>query len=133
MLAMNKTDRNKGSSIQRTLRLLEAVANAERPMTATELNEQLEWPKATIHRLCTTLERQGYVQRLPDRNRLISGPKLHELAIGVIAGSAYRSHRHAVLESFPKKLMRRAIFHCLTAMPCCILIVLKRIGRYACS
>ena len=47
---------DKGSAMQRILAILEQVANSDRPVTPTEINEKLNLPKATIHRLCAKLE-----------------------------------------------------------------------------
>ena len=60
----------------RILRILEIVASAERPLTPTEINEELGWPKQTLHRLCQTLIRDGYLdkhqRRLVPRKKLLS-------------------------------------------------------------
>ena len=40
----------------RALRILEMLAQSGRAMSPTELGAEIGLPKATIHRLCTTLE-----------------------------------------------------------------------------
>ena len=47
---------DKGSAMPRILAILEQVASSARPVTPTEINDNLNLPKATIHRLFTTLE-----------------------------------------------------------------------------
>ena len=39
----------------RLLLMVETLAKAARPLTATELNAELELPKPSAHRLCRTL------------------------------------------------------------------------------
>ncbi len=43
--------------------MLEALAEAAEPLTPTELNGQLNWPKQTIHRLCQTMMENGLLER----------------------------------------------------------------------
>ena len=47
----------------RLLLVLEAMAEAGVPVTPTEVNHSLGLPKPTIHRLFTTLETEGFIQR----------------------------------------------------------------------
>jgi DNA-binding IclR family transcriptional regulator len=89
----------RGSAIQRALAVLEGVAGADRPISATELNGALDLPKATVHRLCRMLEREGFLQRELDGKRFVPGPRLNRLALSVIAGSGLRAERHAILHA----------------------------------
>src|SRR5262245_57096428 len=43
------------SSSERSLRLLQCVAAADRAVSLADLSERLALPKATLHRLCTQL------------------------------------------------------------------------------
>ena len=47
----------------RTLLILEVLGKSDQPMTATQINESLGLPKQTVHRLCTTLEENGFISR----------------------------------------------------------------------
>lgn len=96
---MTAMRRSKGSSIRRSLAILERVAAAGRPITATELNADLHLPKPTIHRLCTMLQNEGYLQRSIDGRGLTAGPKLRGIALDVVAGAGgQRAALHAILE-----------------------------------
>jgi DNA-binding IclR family transcriptional regulator len=53
--------RERGSTIHRVLDILDIVAGSEEPISATEINDKLNLPKATAHRLCAELESQGYL------------------------------------------------------------------------
>lgn len=96
---MTTMRRSKGSSMRRSLAILEKVAEADRPLTPTELNIDLGLPKPTVHRLCTFLENEGYLQRNIDGKGLTAGPKLRAMALGVLAGAGgQRAALHAILE-----------------------------------
>ena len=45
----------------RILKIFEIISDAGRPLTPTEINEQLCWPKQSLHRLCQTLIIEGYL------------------------------------------------------------------------
>jgi DNA-binding IclR family transcriptional regulator len=74
----------------RTLRILEILGNSNRPMTPTEINQELQLPKQTVHRLCTTLEEEGYIVRETNGKRLQPSRRLKNLASGIL----YTSRNH---------------------------------------
>lgn len=85
--------------MRRALAILQEVAAAERSLTPTELNERLELPKPTVHRLCNMLMDEGYLQRNLDGKGLVAGPELRAMAMGVLAGAGgQRAALHAILE-----------------------------------
>lgn len=47
----------------RLLLILEKVAEVGIPATPTEINRTIGLPKQTLHRLLTSLEAQGFLQR----------------------------------------------------------------------
>ena len=96
--------RDKGSSISRALRILEQVVEADRPLTATEINETLDLPKPTLHRLCQTLIDEGYLQRKLDGRRLIPGPALSRLSFGTIGSGHLRAERHTILKTLSEQI-----------------------------
>ena len=71
----------------RTLRILEVLGNSESPMTPTEINQELKLPKQTVHRLCTTLEEEGYLIKETNGKRLQPAERLKVLASGVLFAS----------------------------------------------
>lgn len=65
--------------IDRIFDIFELIANAEQPMSLTELVEKSEMSKTTVYRLLQTMCNRGYVQK--SRNSRYSlGPKFMELA-----------------------------------------------------
>ncbi len=88
----------------RVLDILDQIASADRPVTATELNDGLNLPKATAHRICNQLEQQGYLQKRLDGKRYMPGPRLQTLAVGVLSHSRHRAQRHAILMSLSRDI-----------------------------
>jgi len=82
----------------RVITLLREVAAAEHPLTANEISERTELPKATVYRLCDQLLAAGLIRRQIGGRGFISGPQLIDLAQEVIAGKATYLARHAVLQ-----------------------------------
>ena len=53
------------------LTILEQMASSDRPVKTTGINYNLNLPKATIHRLFTTLEDELFLQRETDGKRFL--------------------------------------------------------------
>jgi len=96
--------RERGSTIHRVLDILETMAQAERPLSATEINENLGLPKATAHRLCTELENSGYLLKKIDGKSYLPGNRLHSMAVGVLSHSRFRTQRLAILEDLAARV-----------------------------
>jgi IclR family acetate operon transcriptional repressor len=87
----------------RALKILEAVAGADRPMRIADLVDVCALPKATVHRICGLLEKQDYLRQEVNGRGLVPGPKLLHLAQTVFAGRSNTALRHAVLESVARQ------------------------------
>ncbi|MCC6468992.1 MAG: IclR family transcriptional regulator [Alphaproteobacteria bacterium] len=96
--------RKKGSAIERTLAILEAVAVAPRPRAASDVAATLGVPKPTVHRICLMLEREGFLRREPDAKRFTVGPRLTHLAQGGLRAAARLGARHAILEGLSREI-----------------------------
>ncbi len=81
----------------RTLLILEVLGTADRPLTPTEINKEIGLPKQTVHRLCATLEKEGFLTRAEDPKRLRPGRRLRALAAGLLHGDAQHMIRHQIL------------------------------------
>ncbi|MDS9468737.1 IclR family transcriptional regulator [Paracoccus sp. MBLB3053] len=81
----------------RHLQIIEVVANAARPLTATEINTSLGLPKPTIHRLVAHLESEGYLSRYLDGRSYLPGPRLREMMLGVLRSGEHHLPRREVL------------------------------------
>ena len=79
------------------LDILETVAGSPRPLSATEINAQLDLPKATAHRLCAELEARGFLLKRINGKSFVPGNRLHDVAVGVLANTRFRTTRHTIL------------------------------------
>ena len=68
--------------MHRTLAILEQVASSDRPLTTAEINHNLNFPKATIHRLCSNLEDENFLQREIDGKRFLPCIRLRKKPSG---------------------------------------------------
>jgi len=68
----------------RNLLILEVFGKTDRPLTPTEINEELGLPKQTVHRLCRTLEEEGFLVREVNGKRLQPSPRLRAMASGIL-------------------------------------------------
>lgn len=87
----------------RALRLLHAVADAERPLSIADLVAILAIPKPTVHRMCQRLEAEGYLEREPGARQLTVGPRLVALSLGTLRASRGGARR-AILEELVQEL-----------------------------
>jgi len=96
--------RERGSTIERVLDILDTVAASSKPLSATEINEVLGLPKATAHRLCAELESRGYLLKRINGKSYQPGNRLYDVAVGVLANSRFSATRHAILTSLSEKV-----------------------------
>lgn len=95
----------KSSAALRALSILETVAKSSTPMTATEINAELKLPKPTIHRLCTMLENEGYLQPRLDGRGYLPGRRLSTMATGVFSNNDHwRTERHGILRRLSEEV-----------------------------
>lgn len=93
-------DRGKDGAIPTNLRLLlvlEEMAEAGVPVTPTEVNQSLGLPKPTIHRLFTTLENEGFIQREIDGRGYSPGRRMRRMSTGILSSLRIRTARVAIL------------------------------------
>jgi len=96
--------RERGSTIHRVLDILDTVAAAGKPISATEINETLDLPKATAHRLCAELEARGYLLKKINGKSYMPGKHLHRMAVGVLTHTRFRTQRRSILEKLSRKV-----------------------------
>lgn len=81
----------------RTLLILEILGRSDSAMTPTQINAELGLPKQTVHRLCTTLEAEGFLIRETDGKRLRPSRRLRLIANGLLHASRFHITRHQIL------------------------------------
>ena len=73
------------STLIRGFAIVERIVQADRPLSSAYLAEELDLPKATVHRICQQLEDEGLLQREPGGKRFTGGKRLRQLKSGVEA------------------------------------------------
>ena len=68
------------SSVDRALTFLETLAKSNRGMTLADIARKLRLPKSSAHCILLTLERRGYIYRIPSTHRYLFGMRLFNLA-----------------------------------------------------
>jgi len=81
----------------RMLLILEVIGNAEEAISPTEIARELDLPKQTAHRLCTTLIDEGFVVRDSPSKKLRPARRLRQIATGILQASRYHIARHQIL------------------------------------
>jgi IclR family acetate operon transcriptional repressor len=92
------------SAAARALAILQAIAQAEDPVTAQQISPKLELPHPTVHRLAVQLEQLGFLQRAPGSKRFVGGPALQALALDTLINSTWRGERHAILQALAEQI-----------------------------
>ena len=87
----------------RVISLLHVIASAEHPLTANELSERAELPKATVYRLCDQLLSASLIRRQIGGRGFVPGPRLIDLAEDVLSSRSVYAARHAVLERVARR------------------------------
>ncbi len=94
----------RGSTVNRIIDILEAVAMAERPLTPTDLAAELDIPKASLHRLCAALEQHGFLQTRMNQRGLQPGLRFRKVALGVLASAPFQAQRQAILLNLSQEI-----------------------------
>lgn len=91
-------------TILRGLIVLETVVKAMRPISATDIIEQLDLPKPTVNRILQQLEEAGLLQREPVNRRYLPGIRTRELVFDVLSNKALGGPRHAILKALSEEI-----------------------------
>ncbi len=103
--AADKTsDQATQSTLIRAIMMLETIMHADKPLTSAYLAEDLDLPKATVHRIAQQLEEEGLLQREPNGKRFVGGLRLRRLASSVLTNSVMTGSRHMVLQGLSKSI-----------------------------
>lgn len=91
-------------TILRGFVVLEKVVEAQRPISAAELIEELELPKPSVHRILQQLEEEGLLQREPTHKRYLPGARAQALTFGLASHKILGAPRHAILKSLSEEI-----------------------------
>lgn len=87
------------TSAYRTLRIFEVFAEQQRPLSLTELAQELEIPKSSCHAIVNTLAEGGYLYTLSKPRGLYPTKKLAMLMERVMAKDAFIQRATPLLEA----------------------------------
>ena len=92
------------STLIRGFSIVERVVQADRPLSSAYLAEELDLPKATVHRICQQLEEEGLLQREPGGKRFTGGKRLRSLAMSTLSNSVLSAHRRSILQALSQEV-----------------------------
>ena len=98
------TEKQTHPTILRGLIVLEKVVQAQRPISSTDLIDELGLPKPTLNRILQQLEEEGLLQREPVNRRYMPGPRTREMALGIMTHKALGAPRHAILQALSEEI-----------------------------
>ncbi|MEK6217405.1 MAG: helix-turn-helix domain-containing protein, partial [Boseongicola sp.] len=88
----------------RTLLMLEILGQSGAAMTATELGTKVGLAKQTAHRLCATLEAEGFLIRQGNSKRFLPARRTRAMSTGLLFASRAHIARHQVLEDVARQV-----------------------------
>lgn len=91
-------------TLERSLDVLEVLAQAEEPLGVTEIGNRISLHKSTVHRILQTLCHRGYVEKKKDLERYQLGIKIIELGIRFFNDLEIRKVAAPVLSDLVKVL-----------------------------
>ena len=71
---------NSQSTLLRGLVILEKIVESDKALSSAYLAEDLDLPKATVHRICQQLEEAEMLKREPGGKKFIGGSRLSSIA-----------------------------------------------------
>ncbi len=94
----------------RMIVILETLAQAGRPLSVAEIGEVVDLPKPTLHRLCTTLEEDGFLIRDSIGGRLRPARRVRVLASGLLMASQLHIARRMVMTALAGEIRETCNF-----------------------
>lgn len=88
----------------RVLHILEIIADADGPMVPAEISRAMGLPKQTVHRLCATLEENGFLVRDADQKGLRPARRMRAISSGLLSGSHIHIARHQILQDLSRQV-----------------------------
>jgi DNA-binding IclR family transcriptional regulator len=94
----------------RILLILEELSRVGRPMTASELGRAVGLAKQTVHRLCNTLEQEGFLTRLSPSKCFVPTKRVREMANGLLYSSSSQIAAHQILLDVAREIKETVNF-----------------------
>ena len=93
---------NTVKSVIKALEILELL-NRETELGISQMADQLQWDKSTVHRLTATLKAKGYVRQNKINQKYANSMKLFEMGSGVVERLGIRRQCQPYLEELARK------------------------------
>ncbi len=90
--------------LDRLLRVLHAVANAEQALSMSEIAVICDLPVATMHRLIAQMEERRLLKRLPGTKKLLVGTGLIQLGNAAVQSALRSDHQHQILAALAARI-----------------------------
>ena len=90
--------------------ILDVLGQKQRPLTPSEINQELNWPKQTVHRLCKSMVEEGFLTYDSAAKRLLPSTTLRTIASGIMANDWISTATHQVLESLSTQVQETVNF-----------------------
>jgi IclR family transcriptional regulator, acetate operon repressor len=97
-------DLSSDGPLSRALAIVEYVATQKKAVTIAEISGALGLPAPTTHRLVSSLEERGLLQRSLGSKRFVLGNKMLLLGAKVIGAGFRTARRHAVLQEVARQI-----------------------------
>ncbi len=104
------SDSDRIATNMRLFYILDVMAKQQSPLTPSEINQHLNWPKQTVHRLCKSMVEEGFLHYDATGKRLLPSASLRTLANGILASDWHESARHQILEKLSSKVKETVNF-----------------------
>lgn len=101
---------NRIATNMRLFHILDVMAKQQSPLTPSEINKHLKWPKQTVHRLCKSMIEEGFLHYDATGKRLLPSASLRTLANGLLASDWHTSALHQILEKLSNKVKETVNF-----------------------
>lgn len=101
---MAENEPEKGSRSIRALEIVEAIVAADRALGVSDLMAATGLPKATVHRLCALLEKEGFLSPDLSSKGMTLGHRIRDLALGVMSMEGGDAYRHRVLSDLSREI-----------------------------
>lgn len=98
------TESSRIATNMRLFYILDVIGKHQRPLTPSEINAELGWPKQTVHRLCKSMADEGFLVYDATGKRLMPSDGLRSIANGLIASDWSSTAIHQVLEKLSDKV-----------------------------
>lgn len=104
------SDSDRIATNMRLFYILDVMAKQQSALTPSEINQHLNWPKQTVHRLCKSMVEEGFLHYDANGKRLLPSASLRTLANGLLASDWHASARHQILEKLSSKVKETVNF-----------------------